>query len=179
MYILRSGYWYEVQDLTISGANYYGYQVGQPDSNNASKVRAYRADGQVSATIKFRAFILGQVAQINPFQWSSSEQVWPFEKDASGRTLYCKEINFGSLPNSGTKSVAHSITWDVSFNVSKLHNISGRVYDSAPTFVATIPYAHPTDGFSFLTYIDSTNLNIVSGINLTDWSAYVRIIYAK
>ena len=47
---------------------------------------------------------------VEEFEWSTSEQVWPFEKDASGNTLYCKEIDFGALPNAGTKNVSHNIS---------------------------------------------------------------------
>jgi hypothetical protein len=36
--------------------------------------------------------------------------VWPFEKHQDGSTLYCKRVNFGALPNNGTKTVAHNIT---------------------------------------------------------------------
>jgi hypothetical protein len=47
---------------------------------------------------------------ISAFTWSTSEQVWPFEKHDDGSTLYCRYVDFGALPNSGTKTVAHNIS---------------------------------------------------------------------
>ena len=35
------------------------------------------------------------------FKWSTSEQVWPFEKDSQGRVLYCKQSSPIVLPNNG------------------------------------------------------------------------------
>jgi hypothetical protein len=50
-----------------------------------------------------------RLAGVSSFTWSTSEQVWPFEKAADGSTLYCKEIDCGYLGNSGWKSTAHNL----------------------------------------------------------------------
>jgi hypothetical protein len=42
-----------------------------------------------------------KLSGVSSFQWSSTEQVWPFEKNKEGETLYCKEISLGNLPQSG------------------------------------------------------------------------------
>jgi len=43
------------------------------------------------------------------FQWSTDEQVYPFEKASDGSTLYCKEVDGGAMPNTGSKFVAHGL----------------------------------------------------------------------
>jgi hypothetical protein len=49
---------------------------------------------------------LVSAGSIEEFQWSTSEQVWPFEKSANGSTLYCKQVNIGDMPVGGWKYVA-------------------------------------------------------------------------
>jgi hypothetical protein len=153
-------------------------------NSNVTTDRSYDAD---ITTIDELADVLGTlIADINTliggpvaFQWSSSEQVYPFEKAADGSTLYCKEINFGAWPNNGTKSVPHGITWIGGFDTTKLHRIEGRVWNDTATWVACIPYAHPTDGFSPATYITATDISLYNQLDLSNWSCVIRLIYKK
>ncbi len=47
----------------------------------------------------------------NAFQWSTSEQVWPFEKDENGNTLYAKLFTVADLAgSSGIAYIAHGLT---------------------------------------------------------------------
>lgn len=43
---------------------------------------------------------------LDAFQWSTSEQVWPFEKGPNGETVYAKQINVANLPNTGVSDHA-------------------------------------------------------------------------
>lgn len=108
-----------------------------------------------------------------PFQWSTSEQVWPFEKDSSGNVLYCKEVNIGTMPNTGIKSVAHNIT---SLNVSKIRKLTGYMYSSSYG-MSVIYYG---GGSSFAGFdADATNINAYTSWNATPYTGVAQIIYAK
>ena len=65
---------------------------------------------------------------IEEFQWSTSEQVWPFEKTSDGKTLYCKEIICGAAPENGIKQVTHNIT---------LNSQSVKKFDGIATFTGS------------------------------------------
>lgn len=155
---------------------FYVPLIGQPSDINQIKVQVYRIDSSAHQ-IKFRCFILGQVAQINPFQWSTSEQVWPFEKNSSGNTLYCKEINFGALPNNGTKNVAHNIS---GFAVANLYRIEMTAINTTYGWSMLLPQVRNDS----LTYqigggVSASNIYIVTAWDYTMVNSTVRIIYTK
>lgn len=170
-----NGIWSEVVDLVIE-SNDYGWQILNTSTNyNTSYVNAWLINPTGTTTIKFRAFILGQVAQINSFQWSSSEQVWPFEKDPSGNTLYCKELTCSGLPNNGWGYFAHGIS---GLSGQKVFRMLGRKYRTShsPDDMYLIP-----EGASQISQVgcDSSNVNILSGTDSSAWTAKVQLIYAK
>ena len=114
------------------------------------------------------------------FEWSTTEQVWPFELSDTGGTLYCKLVDFGTLPNAGGKSVAHGITWSGTFTSNNIHSFTGRVYDNgALTWSAAIPYGHPNAGYTFLSFVDTSYVWIYTGVNQTSFAAKFRLIYSK
>jgi len=112
------------------------------------------------------------------FQWSTSEQVWPFEKDLSGRTLYCKEIDLGDLPQDGIKttSLGNINTQKIFKYYSATQRIGSDQFVGLPAV-----YGNPA------TYSISLFIGTPAGINLrtfttdygTGWSTWIRIIYAK
>ena len=116
-YKLVGEQWVDVIDFDSwygEGAwQYNGMNVSRTGNTaNTTYVTVYTT-GIAGTSIKFKCFNLGTtqtITNITPaFQWSTSEQVWPSEKDSSGRILYCKEIAFGAMPNNGTKTKAHNI----------------------------------------------------------------------
>ena len=112
---------------------------------------------------------------VEEFEWSTSEQVWPFEKDASGNTLYCKEIDFGSLPNNGAKNVAHNIT---NFVLFKFEN-KARHAPSGTTIVLTFITQGSMPSGYLHTEINDTNIFVNSGRDATMYSGTYRLIYTK
>lgn len=114
---------------------------------------------------------------ISSFTWSTSEQVWPFEKDASGKTLYCQEIDFGALPNNGSKSVAHGIA--LTDPSTQIFNLSGtnRAGSGSESFNYSFPLSDTAS--SVLTAINSTYIVIITGYNWSWVSCRVRVIYSK
>lgn len=83
-----------------------------------------------------------------------------------GRNVSRKVINFGALPNSGTTSVAHGITFD-----SQL--IATRIYGAA---------TNPGNGFvpvpnvEIKVTVDTTNINIITTANYSAYTVCYMII---
>ncbi len=75
-------------------------------------------------------------------------------------------VNFGALPNTATKSVAHKLTPTANWSWTKL-----EAYATDPiTFNGLqIPFASPTLNENIKLTIDATNVNITTAI---DYSAY-------
>jgi len=102
-----------------------GFEFVNPASIPAytlSNITTDRIIDGTTTTIDEIARVLGTLIQdltdagltgaggISAFTWSTSEQVWPFEKHNDGSTLYCKLVDCGTMPNTGTKGVAHGIS---------------------------------------------------------------------
>ena len=109
------------------------------------------------------------------FKWSTSEQVWPSEKDSSGRILYCKEIAFGAMPNNGTKTKAHNIPGLVG---NKIHSVNAFM-DSNIGGTSILPLPFPQVAVGSVWAIDSTIVSATSTGNWTTYDLKFRIIYAK
>jgi len=103
------------------------------------------------------------------FTWSTSEQVWPFEKSLSGETLYCKAVNVGTLPNTGVSFTNHNIS---SFAPSKLFKLYGYGYGPTP-YAIVIPCEYMNMS------INSTQVILSDQVDWTAYSGYVYIVYAK
>jgi len=122
-----------------------------------------------------------KLAGVSSFTWKTTEQVYPFEKASDGSTLYCKEVNCGTLPNNGQQEVAHNITFSP-FSNTKLHSLTGRITATTdPGWTGVIPYTHPGAGFTLLNIVTATNITFISGAPLGSygWQAVARLIYAK
>lgn len=87
------------------------------------------------------------------------------------RTVFRKVIPFGALPNAGTKSVAHGITFDINFTlVDMWASATDPVGFTAITFAygGTVVYLN----------MDATNVNITTTGNLSNYTrTYVCIEY--
>lgn len=97
-----------------------------------------------------------------------TNKVW-----VDGKAIYRKVINFGTLPNSTTKSVAHGVSGATFFT-----DCRGMCKRSDGTHLA-LPAAWP-GAVSVACYPDSTNVNIVTGGDLTAYTTcYVVLEYTK
>jgi len=109
-------------------------------------------------------------------------QVWfPPETPLSGKTpgvqrqVIRKVVNFGALPNTATKSVAHNITFTSNFSITRLY---GAATDPAGLNYIPLPYASPTDAQNIALNCDGTNVNITTGNDRTAFTkCYVVIEY--
>lgn len=93
------------------------------------------------------------------------------------RYVYRKVINFGALPNAGTKSIPHGIVFDQN---SILTNLYGAA--SNPTGLTYISLGHASTTLinSVELNLDSTNINIITGIDRTAFTVcYIVIEWLK
>lgn len=103
-------------------------------------------------------FINGQQYFPNP-ALSSSTGTMP-----TYRPVYRKVINFGTLPNTGTKSVAHGITCTTATSFTRIY---ATATDPVGFNYIPIPYASPTLINNIELNVDATNVNITTGSNRT------------
>lgn len=92
------------------------------------------------------------------------------------RSVFRKVIDFGSLPNSTSKSVAHGITIDSNFSLTKLY---AAATNPSTSFIP-IPFASPTLNLNISLELTATNVVITTGSNRTAYTrCFVIIEYIK
>lgn len=185
--------WTEVPDYMEAYGPTYGYiefdnaNVNQVtlrlDNNPLSatarqvRIRLYWFGAQDVGTASAGAFSVGGSSGVSPFQWSNTEQVYPFEKASDGSALYCKEINVGNLTNGSSKSVSHGIS---NFHGSKLHSITGTVYRDLPGGEShTIMLNCPGFGGVGVNVYGSAISVDTPGADFSMYTCVARIIYRK
>jgi len=91
-----------------------------------------------------------------------------------GKPIYRKVIDFGLLPNTASKNVAHGIV-----TLDKVINLYG-ISDNG-TYQIPIPHTNTAGlNFSYSTFVDQTNVNITTGgATHTAYYAYITLEYTK
>lgn len=108
------------------------------------------------------------------FQWSTDEQVWPFEKTRNGETIYCKEVDFGIGPNGTNKTVAHNIP---NFEATDdLFRVEILTVNDIPGNEA---YMLPDIGVVVTSYITPTVCYVGTSGNLSGYTLTFRLWYKK
>lgn len=93
------------------------------------------------------------------------------------RQVYRTVVNFGALPNAGTKSVPHGITITP---VTTFTRIYATASDPTGNFYIPIPYASATAADNVEIYVDATNVNIITAIDKTNFTTcYVILEYLQ
>ncbi len=115
-------------------------------------------------------YVNSQVFFPNPSLSSTSSQT-PVE-----RQVFRKVINFGTLPNTASTSVAHGITTDANFTFTRIY---GAATDPSTSYIP-IPYASSTAANSIEIAVDTTNIVITTGSNRSGFTTtYVVLEYIK
>jgi len=95
----------------------------------------------------------------------------------SFRQTFRKTIDFGALPNNTTKSVAHGISGVGAGTI--FTRIYGCATDPSTKYIP-IPYVELAGGNHIEINVDTTNVNIVTGIDYTGYTeCYVVLEYIK
>lgn len=93
------------------------------------------------------------------------------DKAPAPRQVYRKVINFGSLPNTATKSVAHNLDIQDSWSFTRIYGTASDPV--AHTYIETGKAGIDID-------VDGTNVNITTGSDLTAYTkCYVVLEFLK
>lgn len=93
------------------------------------------------------------------------------------RQVFRKTINFGALPNSATKTVAHGLTPTDNWTFTRIYATASDPV--AHTYIP-IPYASSTANKNIELFVDATNINIITSINYSSYTfVYVILEYMK
>jgi hypothetical protein len=142
-------------------------------------VRLYQNINAISLSLNIKdtgmyntsEFVNGQIYFPNPSLNSSTATTPDF------RQVYRLVINFGTLPNAGTKSVPHGITITPATTFTRIYATAS---DPVGNFYIPIPYASPTAADSVEIYVDATNVNIIDAIDKTNFTiCYVILEYLQ
>lgn len=96
-------------------------------------------------------------------------------KWTDGRPLYQKTINFGTLPNSTSKSVVHSIS-----NLGYIADVKATAKNSSGTTIQINHVATDDVGKGVGVSVDSTNVKIITAQDRSSFTTcYVTISYTK
>lgn len=100
---------------------------------------------------------------------TATQDVW------LGKTVYMKTINFGTLPNATTKSVAHGIS-----GLTRVTDIRGYAYAPSIGLFIGLPWVGSASGWDTEISVDATNISIRSGQNISVYTeCYVVLEYVK
>ncbi len=93
------------------------------------------------------------------------------------RPVFRMVVNFGALPNTATKSVAHNIAPTPSFSFTRIY---GCATDPIAKSYIPLPYASPILANNIELNADANNVNITTGSNRTAYTiTYVILEYIK
>lgn len=94
------------------------------------------------------------------------------------RQVFRKVIDFGALPNAGTKSVAHGIAPTATFSFTRIYATAS---DTTGLTYIPIPYVSVAALINNVEInVDAVNVNITTGINRTNYNiCYVILEYIK
>lgn len=92
------------------------------------------------------------------------------------RGVFRKVINFGALPNTATKSVAHGIAPTASYTFTRIYGCA----TTPSTSYIPLPYASPVLVDNIELWADGTNVNVKTGSNRTAYTVtYIVLEYIK
>lgn len=106
-------------------------------------------------------YICGQLYYPNPAYNSGTTTA------ALYRQVYRLIVPFGSLPNAGTKSVAHNLPVNTAYTWTRIY---ATATDPVGLTGIPIPYASPTLINNIELNVDATNVNIITGSNRTNYT---------
>ena len=143
-------------------------------------VRLYQNLNQMSFTINNKESsyfdtaetVKGQAFFPNP-AYSSSTPTKP-----EYRQSFNKVINFGALPNSTTKSVAHGIAINSGYTFTRIY---GTSTNTTGLTAIPLPYVDPSSlANGILLSVDATNVNVKTAANYSSYNVtYIILEYIK
>lgn len=157
-------------------ARLYEVDVNTPEFKELL-VRLYQNVNNIAISLNWKdtgfylqeEFVNGQVFFPNPLLSSQTTQTPTY------RQVFRSVVNFGALPNAGTKSVPHNIVITSGYTFTRIYACAT---DPLNSFIP-IPYAS-TAGDNIELNVDVTNVNIKTLSNRTNYTTtYVVLEYIK
>ncbi len=158
-------------------------QIQEADINSPEfkelLVRLYQNIGNIALALNTKdtaqyplsEFVNGQLYFINP-AYTSATATSP-----ALRQVLRKVINFGTLPNTGTTTVAHGITCTAATSFTRIYGCSS---DPVGFNYIPLPYASPTLANNIELRVDATNVTIITGSNRTAFTiTYIVLEYLQ
>ena len=107
----------------------------------------------------------------NPINFVNGQTWFPNPTPLSGqptnirRNVFRKVINFGALPNTAAKSVAHNITTTKTYSFTRIYATATQQGASTITSAIPIPFASPVLANNISLEVGPTNVTITTGSN--------------
>jgi len=168
---VNSTYIWDVQEL-------YQTDVTSPEFKELL-VRMYQNINAISLVLNVKdtgmyetmEFVNGQTYFSNPKLNSSTPQT------AQPRQVFRTVINFGTLPNTTTKSVAHNISTNAAMTFTRIY---GAASDTSGKNYIPLPYASPTSANNIELSVTSSNVVVTTGSNRSNFNVcYIVLEYLK
>lgn len=140
-------------------------------------IKLYQNLNIMSVNINFKdtgnyfteALVNGQLFFSNPSLTSQSTST-PIE-----RQVLRKTFNFGALPNTGVKTMAHNIDITSAYTFTRIY---GCASDTSGLQYIPLPYASPTDANNIELSVNSTLITVTTGSNRTNFNVcYIVLEY--
>jgi hypothetical protein len=112
-------------------------------------------------------FVTGQLLFPNPKNNSATAAA------ATQRQIWRKVVNFGELPVTGTKSVAHGINCTANTLFVKIY---GSASDNSNLEYIPLPYASPTLANNIELKVDGTNVTVITGSDRSNFNMCLIVL---
>ena len=129
----------------------------------------------ISLNLKDSAYYFDQ-------EFMNSQLLFPnpnlINESSAGRQIFRTVVNFGALPNTTTKSVAHNIEINNGITFTRIYACAS---DPINFSYLAIPYASSSSVANNIEIsVNSTNVNIITGANRSSYTTtYVILEYVK
>ena len=150
-------------------------EINKVTDDNMNEIKSV-VNNNASETSTNTTNITTNTTKITNLQTYSTSETNTGQTWINNKPIYRKVINFGALPNTNGKSVAHGIS-----NLDFITDI--RILSKNPTYsyYISIPYTNKSNvTYQIEFYIDNTNIVITTGDNKSGYSnTYVILEYTK
>ena len=117
-----------------------------------------------------------------PVESSTFQQYFTPGNPQKFKNVYRKVIDFGALPNAGSKSVAHGITFDSNCTMTRIYGAATDPTSVDPDFTfIPLPYADPRAlNFQAALSAGRTNVRVITGVNFSNFTRCTIVLeYTK
>jgi len=141
-------------------------------------VRLYQYIGTIATTVNLK-----ESAYYDKTEFACGQQFFPDSTNTSTsqgspryRQVYRYVVDFGALPNTATKNVAHGLAVNAGWIFTRIY---GAASDPAGNYIP-LPFASSTAANNIELKVDGTNVVVITGANRTAFTkTFVILEYIK